>query len=200
MNIRRICIHEIRDWTVNFLNKFCSVKRTQVEIKPEYQNSYFFFEFDQAQWGEELKTFYFRDFLLAKANWHRVIRMADIYYSPRSKVYHLPIYDYADYLAFFELFVENGEIKSDYRNATFAFEIDLYSDGQTKVDEQRLFYFFLIANKYRGVAKFFATININQSFDDFDQSPDFFRLNTFMFMQCINQTSNFIRIRQGWDK
>lgn len=200
MKYHRICIQRIGDWKNQFLDKFCTSQGNLIVIRPEYKNNYFFFEFSHTFWNKELDTFYSSDFLLAKASLYNVIHIADVYHSSQSMVYHLPVHDYPDYLAFFDLFVENGRIKEEYRNATFAFEIELYSDGQTKVDEQRLFYFFLIANKFRDTAKFFATVNIGRSFEEFDQSPDFYRLNTFIFMQLIGRPTTYIRIRQGWDK
>lgn len=199
MQIHRICIQRIQDWYKNFLDIFCHFDGSQQIIKPEYQNEYFFFDFAQTFWDTELREFYSHDFLKTKVELHGAIRIADIYHSPRSKVYHLPIDNYPDYLAFFELFVENGQLRQEYCGSSFTFEIELYSEGQAKVDEQRLFYFFLIANKFKSVAKYFVTVNIDQPFETFCQSSDFFRLNTFVFMQRIGQAPNFIRIRQGWN-
>lgn len=55
-----------------------------------------------------------------------------------------------DYAFFFLEFIKNGKLKKEYEKSKFAFYIYLENiDNQRSADEQRLYFYYLIANRYK---------------------------------------------------
>lgn len=113
----------------------------------------------------------------------------------------IEIYQERDYFVFFNEFMENGEIKSEYKRSKFVFYVYLDSkDGKQSVDEQKLYFYFLIANRY-GKDNFnlkacFSKRDISSAEDIRWINSNYHRICTYSLIQLMVSEIN-AKIRVG---
>lgn len=102
-----------------------------------------------------------------------------------------------DYSLFFSQCISDGLLKPEYHGSTFLFYVHLEIAEKQKVDEQLFFYPYLIANQFEAQAQFSVIANVNQTYQEFISSPDFFRLKTYLMLQLTTSPIISIQIQSN---
>lgn len=116
---------------------------------------------------------------------------------PKDGILQFSIRTVKDYHLFFAECLSDGLLKSEYCGSTFHFYIHLEISQTQKVDEQLFFYLCLIANQFGTQAQFYVVVKVNQTYQEFTSSSDFFRLGTYLMLQLATPSFKSIQIQSN---